>query len=175
MEVLVLDELLCLFFYTSSEVIKLNISVKVREKIASAIDENSVIICGNSDYVIEFDFDNEWDKYSTKTARFSVGAEYVDVVFTGNKCSVPILRNVFFVKVGVFAGDLVTSTPAIIPCKKSIICDPGVAVEPPKEYGEVAYRDLSNVNEGIVLQKVVEDGLIDYILENLPSSEEVGY
>ena len=150
--------------------IKLNIGVKISDKIARPIDKNSVIICGNSDYVIEFDFDEEWDNYPTKTARFSIGTEYIDIAFTGNKCSVPLLRNVFFVKVGVFTGDLITTTPAVIPCKKSITCEQGEAMEFPEGgYSEVAYRDFSNVEDDVFKQKAISSGVVEEVITNIPN------
>lgn len=86
-----------------------------------------VIVCGNSDYTVAFDFDAEWDQAGEKTARFSYvrdGARmYQDVPIAGSTAEVPAVYRTREVQVGVYAGDLVTSTPARIPCEKSIICD----------------------------------------------------
>ena len=68
------------------------INVSVLNKIAAA--DGTVYICGNSDYLVEFDFDREWDAFEHKTARFIHGTSYTDQVFSGNLCPVPVLYNV---------------------------------------------------------------------------------
>ena len=75
------------------------INVLVRDKIASAVGD-IVYICGNSDYIISFDFDAERDAYSVKTARFVHNGTYTDVVFTGNQCAMPVIHKAF----GIFFG-----------------------------------------------------------------------
>lgn len=114
----------------------MTITIKVIDKRANVIGA-PIIVCGNSGYTIEFDFDAEWDAHVIKTARFvyAKGGElkYQDVVFSGNTADVPILSNVREVYVGVFAGDLRTTTPARVPCDKSILCGGGVHEEPPED------------------------------------------
>ena len=81
-----------------------NINISIHNKIAAA--DGTVYICGNSDYIAEFEFDREWDAFEYKTARFIHGTTYTDVVFQGNLCPVPVLYNLTSFRVGVFAGDL---------------------------------------------------------------------
>lgn len=100
-----------------------NLNISVTNKIAKYLQRDGVIVCGNSDYQITFTFDAEWDAYPTKTARFIWNGKYWDQPFTGNVCPVPIIQNAVFVIVGVYAGDLRTTTPASITCKRSILCD----------------------------------------------------
>ncbi len=107
------------------------INISVRNKIAKA--DFAVYVCNNSDFVIKFDFDKEWDAYGTKTARFSYNGSYADVVFSGSECAVPIISSTFFFRVGVYAGDLHTTTPARVPCAKSILCDGGAPADPPED------------------------------------------
>lgn len=80
------------------------------------------IICGNADYQIQFHFDSEWSAHESKTARFIWGGKHKDVVFTGNVCPVPIVANTKQLEVGVYVENLSTSTPAKIPCERSILC-----------------------------------------------------
>ena len=102
----------------------------VANKIATYSSRGGEIVCGNSDYAIEFSFDEEWDAYETKTARFIWGGKYVDKEFTGTVCPVPVLENTTMLEVGVFVERLgssaperlITTTTAIINCKKSIRC-----------------------------------------------------
>lgn len=98
------------------------IEVNVSNKIARLADKNTVAVCENSDYVIHFNFDEEWAAYETKTARFKWGGKYTDVVFTGNECAMPVINNVYSVKIGVYAGNLHTTTSALLMMKKSILC-----------------------------------------------------
>ena len=46
------------------------INIIVRNKIAKD-NGGEVYVCDNSDYVVEFDLDSEWDEFDVKTARFS--------------------------------------------------------------------------------------------------------
>ena len=79
------------------------------------------IVCGNSDYQIEFAFDAEWNAYSKKIARFVWCGQYFDVEFTGNVCKVPVILSAENVLVGVYAGELCTTTAAIVDCVKCIL------------------------------------------------------
>lgn len=86
----------------------------------------SYIVNGNTGYVIEFDFDSEWDEFAEKTARFvycdKQGARHwIDVPITGNTCNTPKLERIDRVEVGVYAGNIRTSTMARIPCLWSIL------------------------------------------------------
>lgn len=98
-----------------------NINISVRNKIATQTDKTEYI-CGNSDFVIKFDFDSEWDAFEAKTARFKYNGAYKDVVFMGDQCEVPIISNTNNISIGVYAGNLHTTTAALILCEKSILC-----------------------------------------------------
>lgn len=112
------------------------IKISVVDKVASAVG-SPVIVCGNSNYKITFTFDNEWGAYQEKTARFTFIRDgilkYIDVLFSGNSCTVPILSNIERVSIGVYAGDLRTTTGAEIRCRKSILCLGGLKHELPPE------------------------------------------
>lgn len=96
------------------------IQIQVTNKIATCLTEIPVV-CGNSDYEVEFLFDEEWGAYEVKTARFKIRDTYMDVVFSGNICEMPIIRDAKFVLVGAFAGELSTTTPALVNCRPSIL------------------------------------------------------
>lgn len=118
------------------------IKINVADKVASAIG-SPVIVCGNSNYKITFIFDSEWGAYQEKTARFTFRRDgidkYIDVLFSGSSCTAPILTNIERVSIGVYAGDLRTTTGADIRCKKSILCRGGLKHEQPPEdvYNEI--------------------------------------
>ena len=102
--------------------IKINIANK-----HCIVEGTPVIVCGNSGYMITFTFDAEWDLAAKKFARFSYVRDgkrrRKDVELIGDTVAVPPVYKTRELQVGVYAGDLVTSTPARIPCKKSIVCD----------------------------------------------------
>lgn len=114
-----------------------SINIIVRDKIATN-PTHARYVCGNSDFVIRFDFDEEWNEIKTKTARFVYGNSYQDQVFEGNECPVPIISNVNVFEVGVFAGNLRTSTSASVPADKSILCKGGLPANPaPNVYSQI--------------------------------------
>lgn len=99
-----------------------SLHIAVNRKFATCTDQIS-IICSNSDYIAVFSFDAEWNEYPIKTARFITEHGYNDVTFSGNKCPIPMIMNASWMKIGVFAGELHTTTSAFVKCKKSVICD----------------------------------------------------
>ena len=96
------------------------IDIKVEKKKAWLVTPTE-IICDNSDYLAVFTFDSDWDEYPTKTARFFYNGIYQDVIFEGTTCNVPVITKAAGVFIGVFAGNIATSTPAYVPCVKSVL------------------------------------------------------
>lgn len=100
------------------------IGVVVTEKIAT-VNGTPLIVCDNSDYTIKFTFDTEWATADNKIARFSFLKNglnrYIDVPIENDACNVPILSDIEAVAVGAYAGNLQTTTGAVIKCKKSIL------------------------------------------------------
>jgi len=98
-------------------------NIKVEGRVASFLKREGTIICGNSDYSIKFTFDDEWSAHPTKTARFIWNGAYEDVEFTGDTCKVPVISGAHEVQVGVYVEEteLMTTTPAVIPCRGSIL------------------------------------------------------
>lgn len=134
------------------------IAIEIRNKIARQTDK-TVYVCGNSDFEIVFSFDSDWDAYITKTARFiKDNRTFTDVLFTGNICPVPILENTYQFQVGVFAGNLSTTTKAVVSAKKSVLCDHGPPAAPTPEVYEQ-------------LQTLLQNGL-DESLKNANHAEE---
>ena len=118
--------------------------IKVQNKIAKAL--NDFIVCGNSDYTVKFCFDKEWDKEPIKTARFIWSNQYQDVVFEGDTCKIPVIDNATTLGIGVFAGSLKTTTPAIINCTKSVLSGLGCPSDPPDDvYNQI----IEILNEGL--------------------------
>ena len=116
------------------------IEITIRNKVAR-IASSPIIVGKNKDYIVRFDFDEDWDKYDTKTARFSQDGEYQDIIFAGNECSMPALDGGKVVEVGVYAGNISTTAPASLKVHKSIIDDDGVPADPtPDVYAQLMER-----------------------------------
>ena len=111
------------------------IHINVKNRVATA-NGDSRIINGNSDYSIEFDFDAEWADLNNKIGIFAYNDAaahkwaYQTVMFNGNTCTVPILRDIHCVYVGVTAGNVRVTTPAKVQCRLSI-SDYADTEEPP--------------------------------------------
>lgn len=105
-----------------------NIDITVTADRAATVQGAPCIVCGNSDYTVTFTFTEAelWSAYKIKTARFVYQAKgemrCQDVPFEGDTVSVPVLSQVREVQIGVYAGDLHTTTPARVPCERSILC-----------------------------------------------------
>lgn len=63
------------------------------------------IVCGNSNYVLKFEFSNVWKRCVRKTAVFVVEGKKQMVDFDGDECKVPIMPNAPFVFVSLLSGD----------------------------------------------------------------------
>ena len=101
-----------------------NLNIAVANKVASYCQRDGFIVCGNSDYQITFTFDSDWNGYTKKTARFKWNGGHRDVeIKDDNTVKVPIIENVTQVEIGVYVKNLSTTTPAVIPCTRSILCD----------------------------------------------------
>lgn len=116
--------------------------VIVRDKIATYRNRDGVIVCGNNNYYkISFKFDSEWDTQPKKVARFIWDGKYCDHELVNDECMVPVISNATEVTVGVYAGNLWTTTPAYIPCKRSILCEaPVLADGMVEEYRDQAQK-----------------------------------
>lgn len=96
------------------------IDIIIRNKTASAVNP-PCIVCGNSDYNVKFNFDDEWQAHNNKIGVFAYNRcgewQSEKVLFEGDTCPVPALHGVRSVWIGVTAGDVRTSTPADVPCR----------------------------------------------------------
>lgn len=146
------------------------IDIQVSERHATNITYSTVSkapVCGNTDYVVRFTFDAEWDAYENKTARFLTENGYFEVLFAGNECPMPKLANVLYAEVGVYAGDLQTTTPAYIPVDRSILCgDNSVHPEPPEDIYNQLLSRLNAIEQATISPEAIEKAVADYLEEN---------
>lgn len=151
--------------------------VNIANKKAVYCRRGGDIVCGNSNYQIKFTFDAEWDAFSTKTARFVSNGEFTDVDFTGDTVAVPIMHNTEVLKVGVYAGDLRTTSPALIPCLRSILClTDSPSADNDKHYAneakEAAERAESAANNAVAeFAELSASQMLGGIVQNTGESE----
>ncbi len=97
----------------------MDINIKVSDKIA--VGDETLIVCGNSDYTVNFELDAEWDAYDAKTMRVGYrNGTYKDVEFNGLSCTLPVISKRPWIAVGLYAGQLHTTTPALFRCAECI-------------------------------------------------------
>lgn len=144
------------------------IHINVKNRVAT-VNGDSRIINGNSDYNIEFDFDAEWADLNNKVGIFAYNDTaahkwaYQTVLFSGNTCAVPILRDIHCVYVGVTAGNVRVTTPAKVQCRLSI-SDYADTEEPPSAdvWGQILAKldelqtEIDEIKEGEVWEKVCQ-------------------
>lgn len=112
------------------------IDIIIRNKTASAVNP-PCIVCGNSDYNVKFDFDDEWQAHNNKIGVFAYNRDgewqSEKVLFEGDTCPVPALHGVRSVWIGVTAGDVRTSTPADVPCRMGATDFSDTTGKPPED------------------------------------------
>jgi hypothetical protein len=115
-----------------------NIKIQVSNKIASLVNDDEFLVCGNSDYTVTFEFDEGWENYVVKTALFVFGNEAVAKVFEGDTCEGVAIEGATKCGIGCFAGDLRTTTPAFVNCLASVRDLGGVPNDPePEVYDQI--------------------------------------
>ena len=97
---------------------ELTISIQNRK---AAADPLAFLTGGNNSDTVRFVTDAEWDEYPEKTARFvgwcdSRPVWYRDVLFTGDTVNIPEFYGTTSVGIGLYAGDVLTSTAAVVAC-----------------------------------------------------------
>lgn len=123
-----------------------NISISVKNKIAVQTNR-TLYVCSNSDYTALFDLDAEWNAFEIKTARFCYNGHYSDVVFTGNECEIPVIADTNEFEIGLFAGNLHTTTPAMVLCERSILSTSGTPTNPSPD---VYHQLIEKINSGML-------------------------
>ena len=94
-----------------------SIPIQVSGKVA--LCPKRYLISSNSDYVLTFTFDSEWDQSPVKTARVLFDDRCLDLVFSGNSVALPRIPPCTALSVGVFSDTLAT-TAAELGCIVSV-------------------------------------------------------
>lgn len=151
---------------------KIILNVQIRQKIASLVNKGEYIVCGNDNYAIKFDFDDDFAGYKFKTAIFISQDDKVteEVIFEGDTCDIPPIYDSKLVSIGVVADNVRTTTPAIVPCKLSI-SDLAGKVTPPSE--DVYNQIMALLNQYIDKAVVTEEEVKKFVEEFLEGYEDI--
>ena len=136
------------------------LKITIRNKRASG---TGTIVCGNSDYTVLWDLDEEWASFDTKTMRVQLpDGTHQDVVFTGNSAGLPVQNTAGWVSIGLFAGDVRTSRGADFRVLDAITTAGGPPAAPAKDvYAQVMAKlnQLSDVTAANVAAAMGLSGL----------------
>lgn len=149
------------------------IHITVRSRVPT-ITEGEEVVSHNSDYVIDFDFDEEWtDNYKTVYFVCEDGS-HQPVVINGNTCPVPVLngehRRIF---VGVQAGSiekpsvLKTTCPCCLKVRDSIADLLGQPIpDPTPDVYQQIMALLEDIKQGEVSPEDIQKAVDNYLTEN---------
>ena len=121
------------------------IVVTVKNKMA--VGDGSVIVCNNSDYVVRFALDSEWDALALRTMRIVYDSySHTDIAFSGDTVALPTIIDRTSIGIGLYSGDIHTSTCAMFDCERSVMGQNSHAVAPPSSdvYNEI----VEMINDG---------------------------
>jgi hypothetical protein len=149
------------------------IHITVRDRVPT-ITAGEDVISHNSDYVAEFEFDEEWQD-KVKTVYFVCeDGSYQAVVISGNMCAVPMLdgehRRIF---VGVQEGSaekpsvLKTSRPCCLKVADSIADLLGQPIpDPTPDVYQQIIAMLEDIKKGEVSPEDIQKAVDNYLTEN---------
>lgn len=149
------------------------IHITVRDRVPT-ITAGEEVISHNSDYVAEFEFDEEWQS-AYKTVYFVCeDGSYQAVVISGNMCAVPMLdgehRRIF---VGVQEGSaekpsvLKTSRPCCLKVADSIADLLGQPIpDPTPDVYQQIIAMLEDIKKGEVSPEDIQKAVDNYLTEN---------
>lgn len=134
------------------------LNITVRNKVA--VGDKQVIVCDNTDYLVHFDLDSEWQAFPVKTMRvLYADGTYEETIFTGSDCSLPRIYQAQSIKIGIYAGDLHSTVAATFACKESIIVEGEQHVQPPEDvYLQILNLIESGAVRGIGIASIEKTG-----------------
>ena len=126
-----------LFVYPEKGRSVMEIVITVSEKIAR-VRGNPVIVCGNSGYTLRVRTDSEWDALPDirvlLTWMCGGRAVCVTVPLNDGRCELPAVHGACEVYISLYAGNVHTSVPAVIPCEPCVTDLPGSVMQPPADF-----------------------------------------
>ena len=132
-----------------------SIHISVREAVAFQTDKTAYL-CGDGDFSVVFDLDGEWDALPVRTARFQTENGFTDVSFRGDTCPIPVIPYARRLEIGVYAGNLKTTTPASVFLKAGIRSAWGAPEDPlPSVYDQL----MEHLMDSSVELETLQDGV----------------
>lgn len=118
------------------------------------------IVSHNSNYELEFTFDEAWENCSEKTAIFAINGEKIPVKFEGNTVDVPVLQNAPYVDVSLETGDgdgtKLSTTSVRLEMYPTTAFDEMPDLEPAKTYLQDIQGAINGVKNGTIVSKNAE-------------------
>lgn len=146
---------------------KIIVNISIRDK--RAYGDGTIFVCDNSDYVLHFDFDEQWDGVEAKTARIIYsGSKYIDIPFRGNQVKIERTPVSNRYSIGVYASNIKTSTPAFFDCDYSILStNPFHAPIPEDTYNKIMAL-IEGADDAIVeVDELPTENIDPHILYNV--------
>lgn len=144
-------------FYIKNKIIQLDKK--------SLIEEEKKPVSHNTGYIANFIFDEEWNG-KEKTARFINGDKYKDVLLVDDKCEIPIEIMGSIVEVGVFAGNLKSTTATYVRFLPDILEKYGLPADPAPEIYTQILEMIKNIKEEAVTDEEIQEAVDKYLNEN---------
>lgn len=127
------------------------IKITVRNKRAHCPETE--LVSNNSNYRVLWELDEEWTPYEVKTMRLTLpDGSYQDVLFRGLETELPPIPTEGWISLGLFAGDLHSSSCVELPVRGSVLARGGSPAEPDEDlYARI--MELANRQDGGVLEQ----------------------
>lgn len=154
------------------------------------VENEFKIVNNNTDYTIKFVFDKEWSDLDNKTLRIEFeDGNYIDTQFTGDTVALPQISNQKSFRLGVYAGDLHSTSILAVSCEDSILGGEGceyiikptesIAITGTEQVDVTHYAKAQVVDENLVSSNIRKGATIlgvegDFEPED-PSAAEVSY
>ncbi len=125
------------------------------------------IVGDNTGYVANFIFDDEWNG-KVKIARFINNGVYKDVILNDNdSCNIPIeVMKSGIVEVGVYAGNLQTTTATCVMITPSILEKYGIPADlTPSVYAQILEL-VESIKKEDVTEAEIQEAVNNYLKEN---------
>lgn len=140
-----------------------DINITVAHKVA--VSDTQSIVCDNSDYMVHWTLDEDWNAYDTKTMRtIYTDGTFKDTVFGGDTIALPVCTVSGVVQIGLFAGDIRASRMAILRALPSVRSAAGAPADPaPDVYDQL--MELINGMGGAKPDDIAK-AVADYLAEH---------
>lgn len=115
-------------------------------------DDYSPLVCGNTNYTLEFVFGEDWQKTTNKIAVFFVGDQKTAVPFTGSLLSVPALPNAQIMQLVLMTAETentrLVSSVLDINLKPTILLETIPELKPLSRYAEEMLTKIDALENG---------------------------